>query len=302
MAGAPRFNIEHALSLYADNFAYFPATGIYHADGLRPIKDVIATCHIYLVGKMPIVTIKGTQPNGDKLRFHYDVLGKSYDLDWQVPEDAKIVDVDGDHYFEIMGELASPSPEAAVWRLNQELGVINFEVQYVGQAYGQEGERTALDRLAKHETLQKIALMGVDAGYRLELLLLATQPANTIITTMMPNATNTGEGNERIAAGLDKLFGTTEKERVSLFEAALIRYFQPVFNKEFKDSFPSTNLKVLQDCYAKDFLALVAEINIDRLPFSLCSPTVAPKHGHLAIYDLHKDDERRAFFVVPPVA
>ncbi len=94
---------------------------------------------------------------------------------------------------------------------------------------------------------------------------------------------------------LDKLFGTTDAERVSLYEAALICYFSPEFDMESKDSFPSTNLKILQDCYKKDFLVVVAQICIDDLPSCLCSDTVEPKFEHIITFDLHNDTERRAF-------
>ena len=79
-------------------------------------------------------------------------------------------------------------------------------------------------------------------------------------------------------------------------QVATIRYFQPPFNKEFKDSFPSTNLKVLADCYEKDFAALISEICIDELPFKLTSDAVAPAQYHTAKFDLHEDAARRVFF------
>lgn len=81
-----------------------------------------------------------------------------------------------------------------------------------------------------------------------------------------------------------------------MYEAALIRYFYPDFKKEFKDSFPSTNLKILRDCYEKDFSAVVAEICIDDLPFWLWSSAVEPKLYHIAKHDLHKNEDRRMFF------
>jgi len=73
-----------------------------------------------------------------------------------------------------------------------------------------------------------------------------------------PWANDKCRGSERIKKGLDKLFGTNEAERTTLYEASLIRYFQPPFNKEFKNSFPSTNMKVLADCYDK--VSISAEI------------------------------------------
>ena len=99
--------------------------------------------------------------------------------------------------------------------------------------------------------------------------MLAIQPDNKLFTVMNPFAQNKDEESERIRSGLDKLFNTTEQERIALYEASLIRYFRPEFNIEFKNSFPSTNLKILQDCYEKDFSAVIAEICIDDLPFSM---------------------------------
>src|SRR3546814_12337806 len=86
--------------------------------------------------------------------------------------------------------------------------------------------------------------------------MLEVVPANRLITVMNPWAEDKSESKKRISAGLDKLFETTEAERLTLFEASLIRYFQPPFNREFKDSFPSTHLKILADCYEKDFSTL----------------------------------------------
>ncbi|MFN7073900.1 hypothetical protein ACK4QV_20235, partial [Proteus mirabilis] len=93
--------------------------------------------------------------------------------------------------------------------------------------------------------------------YKLSLLLLEVKPNTSIITAFTPNAQVKDTESVRIKAGLDKLFNTSEAERISLYEAALIRYFSPEYNKEFKDSFPSTNLKILQDCYNKDISAVI---------------------------------------------
>lgn len=126
--------------------------------------------------------------------------------------------------------------------------------------------------------------------------MLEIEPDNRMITFINPWAENKEDGNTRIAAGLDKLFGTSDAERVTLYEASLIRYFQPPFNKEFKESFPSTNLKVLADCYDKDFSALISEICIDELPFKMTSDAAAPSQYHIAKFDLHEDEARQVFF------
>jgi hypothetical protein len=38
-------------------------------------------------------------------------------------------------------------------------------------------------------------------------------------------------------------------------------------------------MKLLADCYEKDFSALVAEISIDDLPFRLCGAAAPQRHG-----------------------
>lgn len=69
------------------------------------------------------------------------------------------------------------------------------------------------------------------------MLLLAIQPNNQLFTVMNPFAINKDDGKARIKAGIDKLFSTTEQERTTLYEASLIRYFYPEFNKELKIAF-----------------------------------------------------------------
>src|SRR3546814_14435504 len=107
-----------------------------------------------------------------------------------------------------------------------------------------------------------------------------------MITFMNPWAENKKDGSARISAGLDKLFGTSDAERVTLYEASLIRYFQPPFNKEFKESFPSTNLTVLADCYDKDFSALISSICIDALQFKMTSAVVRPSQSPIDHFNL----------------
>ena len=130
----------------------------------------------------------------------------------------------------------------------------------------------------------------------LQIILLELNMGNRVTFAFLPNAEHQDEDGSRQKMGIEKLFNTTEAERVSLFEAALIRYFAPEFNKEFKDSFPSTNLKILQDCYDKDFLAITAEICFDEFPYILYSEAVPKKNYHIITYDLHEDEQRKVFF------
>lgn len=291
------FDIEHSLGIYAESFSVIPAEGIYDKEALKPLMNVIKTCHIYLVGFTPIIDFVDANQENNQLILTYTISGQEHTLSYDLPEGVLLKSEGELLYLEDQsGQRSWPNNQDIQVRLSAETNTVNFDVKYIGQAYGKDGSRNAIDRLLKHETLQKISLKGVPAGYRLSLLLLAIQPNNQLLTMMNPFAKNTDEGPARIKAGLDKLFNTTEQERITLYEASLIRYFYPEYNKEFKDSFPSTNLKVLQDCYEKDFSGVVAEICIDELPFRLFSDNVEPKNYHIVKHDLHKNEERRMFF------
>ncbi|KZY74025.1 hypothetical protein A3737_25920, partial [Oleiphilus sp. HI0065] len=194
------------------------------------------------------------------------------------------------------GKRFAPSEAQLIDTMVEQYGRMEFDVRYIGQAFGKNGERSSLDRLKKHETLQRIALNRAPEGYQIELLLIAVQPSNQIMTSIVPNAIVQDKTGERIQAGLDKLFGTDERERVAIYEAAMIKYFQPEFNKDYKDSFPSDRLKILQDCYVKDMSSVSAEFCFDQIPYQLCSDAVKPSTYHIAFYNLHSEEERKAFF------
>lgn len=291
------YDIENALGMYALSFSTIPAEGIYDKEALAPLMSVIESCHIYIIGYTPRIEFVDANDDDGNLNLKFIVSGDEYTVSYDIPEGVSLKH-DGDfHYLEDgFGQRYWPNENDMQVRLSAESNAVNFKVKYIGQAYGKDGSRNAVDRLLKHETLQKIALKGVPEGYRLTLLLLAIQPNSQLFTAMNPFASNKDEGSKRIRLGLDKLFNTTDQERVALYEASLIKYFKPEFNIEFKNSFPSTNLKILQDCYQKDFSAVIAEICIDELPFRLFSEEVHPSRYHIAKHDLHKDEDRRMFF------
>ena len=292
--GEFKFDIEHALSMYATGFSTIPAEGIYEKELLAPLMSVIEKCHIYLIGFVPSIDFVEADQKENKLLLYFKILGDNHTIEFDLPEETHLVKGDKGFWLsDKQGKRSWPSEVEMQNKLCHESDIVNFDIQYIGQAYGQDGSRNAIDRLLKHETLQKISLKGVPEGYTLTLLLLEIQANNQIFTTF---AQNQEESSVRIKSGLDKLFGTNEKERITLYEASLIRYFEPHFNKEFKNSFPSTNLKLLQECYDKDFAAVVAEICIDNLPFKLFSKTIEPKYYHMAQHNLHKEDDRNFFF------
>ncbi|HBC0463021.1 TPA: hypothetical protein I8Y81_000138 [Legionella pneumophila] len=292
----PLFDVEHALSLYANSYCIIPAEYIYDKSVLDSMIDVIKKCHIYIIGLQPKIDYLGATQDKNKVFLTFSILGKDYTIENTLPNGIKISQGNELFFTNEQGIRYKPDLTLIQRHLSQESNAVTFEVKYIGQAYGKEGSRNAVDRLLKHETLQEISLKGIPNGYQLYLLLLEIHPNNKLITAFKPNAKNKDEDSSRIMAGLEKLYNTTLQERISLYEAALIRYFSPQYNKEFKNSFPSTNLKILQDCYEKDFSAVVAEIYFDNLPFKLFSEVVKASEYHIASFNLHTEDDRKLFF------
>jgi hypothetical protein len=154
--GKSQFDVEHALVMYATSYCTIPAAGIYDREILKPFMSVIETCHIYLIGYAPKVEWIDAKQKDRKLELTYSVLGNSQIASFDL-SDGLVLKRDGELCYleDPSGQRYWPSLPEQYARLG-----VRFEVKYVGQAYGQDGSRNAIDRLLKHETLQKNSAQG----------------------------------------------------------------------------------------------------------------------------------------------
>ena len=297
LMASKKFDVEHALGMYAYSFCELPAEAIYDDDAIKFLGERAKSCHIYLIGYVPKIDLKKARPQGSKVMLDMEALGVDYPVSLAIPDGLSFKEEGGLWFLsDAAGQRYAPNAEQIIHAFGTQHEYPSFEVVYVGQAYGTDGSRNALDRLKKHETLQKIALEGAPDGYRLQLLLLEVHPSNQLFTFFNAWAQDKSQGEQRISSGLDKLFETNEHERITLYEASLISYFQPIYNKQLKNSYPSTNLKVLADCYEKDFSSVVAEICFDNFHYRLFSDAVEKSFDHFVSIDLHTAEERKVFF------
>jgi len=292
-----KFDVEHALNVYALSYATLPAGYIYDKKAINEFSDIIGKSHIYFIGFVPKIKFVDVRRDKGVLFIQIEVKSQIFEIGFQIPDNHELIkDEESYSIRDEKGVEYHTSELSLMLGLSKQTDIYTFDVKYIGQSYGKDGSRNSIDRLLKHETLQKIALEGVPEGYDLQLILFEVFTENRVCMAFSPNAEFEDIDGQRIKNGTDKLFGTTEAERVSLFEAAFIRYFAPPYNKEFKNSFPSTNMRLLRDCYEKDFLAIIAEICIDNFPFYLCSESIPPSYYHIASHDLQKDSDRTSFF------
>lgn len=294
---ASKFEIEHAIAMHAFSFVTLPASFLYDEKAIAKVQGVASRCHIYFVGFTPKVVTGDLQKEAATVSLTMSAMGQTVQMMFEIPEGLDLIDRDKG-IFRKAGSLQELvfNQHNVLYEFSKVVPM-DFEVVYIGQAYGKHGKRAAIDRLRKHETLQKIALSGIPEGMELTLLLVEVVPATRTMTVINPRAKSKGGRVKRLMSGIEKLYGTSEAERISLYEASMIRYFNPVFNKVFKNNFPSTNLEVLKDCYAKDFAGVVAEFAFDEMPWRLKSEIVPPAREHVASFHLHGEDERRMLFI-----
>jgi hypothetical protein len=148
-------DVEHAIGMYAYSYFTMPAEAIYDKAILQSMMSVIETCHIYCIGYTPIVDFTGASQTGDELNIQLNVLGKEYTVTYSIPDLIYKME-DGYNFLEdATGERMWPDMEHVQARLNNEFKAVTFDVKYIGQAYGQDGSRNAIDRLLKMKPCKK---------------------------------------------------------------------------------------------------------------------------------------------------
>lgn len=181
-------------------------------------------------------------------------------------------------------------------------GLDNQEVVYVGQAFGAAGERCAIERLSSHSTLQKIlADITANEPHMEVLLALYSFGFHRFVMNMDGTAPAQIDGDadkQHYQQVLQSQF--KRSMRISLAEAALIRHFEPKYNKVYKTSFPHQRLKILKKLYDFDFAGLAVEASVEDHGMRLYSEKQSPKFHHIAKFDLHDPAIRKGFFYAEP--
>jgi len=175
---------------------------------------------------------------------------------------------------------------------------LTMEILYIGQSYGVDGSRTAPERLQNHETLLSIvadcSARQPDKDVWLILWNLNSRWFTVIDGRENSYTTSENDDEERMQSLL-KITTPADLE-INLAEAALIRYFRPLFNRQMKDKFPHRDHKSYRAAYEWDVNSLIVEVDTEDLGFMLKSPTVSPDWHHTAIFPFHSDEQRRQLF------
>ena len=177
------------------------------------------------------------------------------------------------------------------------------EVLYVGQAYGKSGERTAWDRLRRHETVQRI-LSENPLDQQVWLTLAAISDAN--MTSEIDPTVSAEMTDEQDNAHIDSVAraatdGTFEgRVGVALAEAGLISFFKPHYNQVFKDRFPDPEHVSLSSARDLDLYGLVVEMQGYTVNARYWSVSQQPAQIHFAGFRVHNEVDRSVSFTDAP--
>ncbi|MBW4622183.1 MAG: hypothetical protein KME17_22870 [Cyanosarcina radialis HA8281-LM2] len=176
--------------------------------------------------------------------------------------------------------------------------LISLDVLYVGQSYGVKGSRTAATRLKNHSTLQNIYFESIKRSPDRDIWLLFISFNQVKFITMDPKQQIYETSLKQDYKHIKRVMNTdiSEQQKINFTEAALIRYFQPEYNKIFKKSFPNSAHQTYSECYELDINSIIVELQTQDIGYMIKSDRVPPQWGHLAIFNIHSSEERKSMF------
>jgi hypothetical protein len=277
-------------------------------------------CNIYFVLKRPKITIEPSsfKSEGKLAKFDFKIHHQnSFDILNMVTEFSnsetplKLITEYPFNLFKIQEEngkthlVARPSSmmDHDIVLDNINIEKLDYEILYIGQAYGKDGKRTALDRLSSHETLQKIYMHSLSQNPDCDIWIMLTRFAQvSALFSLGDDLVNKDLNNEKRDLDLvDTFFSNngfkfSEKQKINFTEAALIKYFEPEYNIEFKNNFPNENHKSYSECYDLDIRALNIEVDTSEFIRKLYTEKVARNSRHSKLYEFRDDKDRLNFF------
>jgi hypothetical protein len=276
-------------------------------------------CHIYFIGTRPKITVDKNgfkfddnsftlkfraqiQDEFEELELDFENINKSKDLrfeskypyfSFKVFEGEKEI-----IYTNGPGLLQSMGPN----KIGKFYKNLDFKVLYIGQSYGEEGARTAPDRLKSHSTMQSIFeeanKNNPDKDVMLGLFTFKQWLIMSFDGTMKlsdEEKANDQKHLENVTYNvLEK--GIKEQQEINFTEAALIRYFKPEYNDKFKETFPSPAHSTYSECYDIDINSISIEFLTQDLRCRFYSDEVKPNWEHFAFFNLHTYADRKGMF------
>ncbi len=176
--------------------------------------------------------------------------------------------------------------------------VLDLKVLYIGQAFGTDGSRVASDRLMEHSTLQKIYSDAMDSKPTKDIWLIMWQFSPYFISMFGAAIKNPIKGMDESIDNYNRVVQARipNDQQITITEAAMIRYFSPAYNKEYKTTFPDGSHASYEICFELDLNSVAFELDTVSIVTRLYSDVVVPAQFHIKHYNLHDENERQDMF------
>lgn len=173
------------------------------------------------------------------------------------------------------------------------------EILYVGQSYGNDGERSAISRLSGHETLQKILQEHSFSRKSGDIAVILIEPEAKMVSITNPWITSqiTGENNELHEKNVyDTMNEESYKSVINITEAAWIKYFRPHYNEKFKHVFPNIKHTSYKTYYDLDFGSIMVDLDFECIGLEVYNEHTAPINHPTAEFPFHSPEDRKNMF------
>lgn len=279
-----KYTSEFAVLMYLDTYQILQQTELELYGKNQTTFTENNPCNIYFIIKRPRLTILPNycirNKNYFELKYQIHKEDKRYDRKFRVKVNTDNYTFESKYPFNYFSLLHKENQDlnrhyklAVVIdeihkRSDTEEPLLDFEVLYIGQAFGEDGKRTAIDRLDSHSTLQKIYSEAMQRNPDSEIWILLASFKQKNISSMnglisMPKKNENKDFNRWLNFNNgDNPF--SEKQKINFTEAALIKTFLPKYNKEFKDTFPNSSHSSYSECYSLDLNAIVVEMDMSE--------------------------------------
>lgn len=272
-------------------------------------------CHIYFICKRKRILIdpKEFYVDNENIIFKFRVQQQDTleDFGIKVPNslgttNIKLISNYPYNYFELFKDdklYLRGYPAVLLQTFETELcNYLDLLVLYIGQSYGVEGSRTAPERLQSHSTLQGIYSEAIKNNPDSEIWLILTSFDQFLLSSFDGRIKVSEEEYEKDTEHLKRVTNTVlhdglkEQQVINFTEAALIRYFQPPYNIEYKDTFPNPAHSTYSECYRLDINSISIELNTESIKCRLFSSAILPTIHHIKTFPLHSEDDRKGMF------
>lgn len=310
-----KFGTESFFSMYLDQYQFILGADLENYSKSNGLFSNDHPCNIYFVLRRPKITINPDSFTSDNEKASFDFIIHQRDgygvinLAIELREASSKLELKTEYPYNIFAitdnnkPLLVARPGTMIDNIdvnnNIDVEILDYEILYIGQAYGKDGKRTALDRLSSHETVQKIYTHALTNNPDCDIWILLTKFSQVSVLFNLEsdlikfNSKNEEKDYNKCEQFIDdRGLSFTEKQMINFTEAALIRYFEPIYNKEFKDSFPNKKHKSYSECYTLDTRAITIELDTSEMARHIYTEKSGRKRCHSQMFEF-KDDEDR---------